>query len=155
MQWLLNLHICKFHPHKIMMIQELFPRDCLECCQRVLAVIPKNNVMYFGDQAHINLSSYITKQNIYYWSRLALVNFMKSLYIKISQIYGVRFLVTALLARVSSDMITYLRHYHISVDMMRSLNQPLMFLVEEIQFQPNSATANTARQSIEVSSVTN
>ena len=65
------LHLdLKFHPYKIMMVQELQERDWLErqaACERMLANVPPGRLLC-SDEAHFHLSGFENKQNFRYWA---------------------------------------------------------------------------------------
>ena len=66
------LHLdLKFHPYKLMVVQELQDRDHeirVACCQDILEDVPANAVLIAGDEAHFHLSGNVNKQNFRYWS---------------------------------------------------------------------------------------
>ena len=66
------LHLdLKFHPYKIMMVQELQERDWHErqaACKRMLANVPPDCLLC-SDKAHFHLSGFVNKQNYRYWAK--------------------------------------------------------------------------------------
>ena len=66
------LHLdLKFHPYKLMVVQELLDRDHeirVTCCQDILEHVPANAALITSDEAHFHLSGYVNKQNFRYWS---------------------------------------------------------------------------------------
>lgn len=61
----------KFHPYKIMMVQELLPCDFehrRHCCQEMLDRIPLNSTFFSSDEAHFHLCGAVNKQNFRYWA---------------------------------------------------------------------------------------
>lgn len=61
----------KMHPYKIVVTQELFPRDLetrTTLCRDLLRNVPRTDVMLFTDEAHFHLSGTVNKQNFRYWS---------------------------------------------------------------------------------------
>jgi hypothetical protein len=67
------LHLdLKFHPYKIMVVQELLQRDWLNrqaACETILKNVPCDAVVLTSDEAHFHLSGYVNKQNFRYWAR--------------------------------------------------------------------------------------
>ena len=65
------LHLdLKFHPYKIMMVQELQERDWHErqaAYERMLANVPPGRLLC-SDEAHLHLSGFVNKQNFLSWA---------------------------------------------------------------------------------------
>ena len=65
------LHLdLKFHPHKIMMFQELQERDWNErqvACESMLADVPPGRLLC-NYEAHFHLSGFVNKKNFLYWA---------------------------------------------------------------------------------------
>ena len=65
------LHLdLKFHPYKIMMVQEIQERDWHErqaACERMLANVSPGRLLC-NDEAHFHLSGFVNKQNFRYWA---------------------------------------------------------------------------------------
>ena len=60
----------KFHPYKIMIVQELQERDWHErqaACKRMFANVPPGRLLC-GDEAHFHLPGSVNKQNFRYWA---------------------------------------------------------------------------------------
>ena len=60
----------KFHPYKIMMVQELQERDWHErqaACERMLANVPPGR-LFCSDEAHFHLSGFVNMKNFRYWA---------------------------------------------------------------------------------------
>jgi hypothetical protein len=60
----------KFHPYKMMVVQELNQRDQVnhsDSCQAILHNVPANDVLS-SDKAHFHLSGCVYKQNFWYWA---------------------------------------------------------------------------------------
>ena len=63
--------VLKFHPYKIMMVQELQERDWHErqtACERMLANVPLGRLLC-SDKAHFHLSGFVNKQNFLHWAK--------------------------------------------------------------------------------------
>jgi hypothetical protein len=61
----------KFHPYKIMVVQELNQRYWVnrsDSCQAILQNVPANDVVLSSDEAHFYLSGCVNKQNFRYWA---------------------------------------------------------------------------------------
>jgi hypothetical protein len=61
----------KFHPYKMMVVQELNQRDWVNCsdsCQAILKNVPANDIVLSSDEAHFHLSGCVNKQNFRYWA---------------------------------------------------------------------------------------
>ena len=60
----------KFHPYKLVVAQELIPRDfdAREAACRALLDLPDDTLVFFSDEAHFHLSGAVNKQNMRYWS---------------------------------------------------------------------------------------
>ncbi|KAF2899282.1 hypothetical protein ILUMI_06893 [Ignelater luminosus] len=57
----------KFHPYKMMVVQELSKRvweNCKSCCNDILQNVPENGVLITSDEAHFNLCGTVNKQNV-------------------------------------------------------------------------------------------
>ena len=68
-QRILHLDL-KFHPYKIMMVQELQECDWHEshaACERMLANVPPGRLLC-SDEAHFHLSGFVNKLNFQYWA---------------------------------------------------------------------------------------
>ena len=65
------LHLdLKFHPYKIMMVQELEECDWHErqaACERMLANVQPGRLIC-TDEAHFHLSGFVNKQDFRYWA---------------------------------------------------------------------------------------
>jgi hypothetical protein len=60
----------KFHPYKMLVVQELNQRNWVNCsdsCQAILKNVPVNDVLS-SDEAHFHLSGCVNKQNFRYWA---------------------------------------------------------------------------------------
>ena len=61
----------KFHPYKMMIVQELSERDWENrraCSNDILQNIPQNALLITSDEAHFHLSGCVNKQNFRYWA---------------------------------------------------------------------------------------
>jgi len=64
--WRILLQELKMHPYKIVVTQELFPRDLetrTTLCRDFLQNVPRTDVLLFTDEAHFHLSGTVNKQN--------------------------------------------------------------------------------------------
>ena len=66
-----NLHLdLKFHPYKIIIVQELQQRDWHErqaACERMLTNVPPGRLLC-SDEAHFHLLGFVNKQDFRYWA---------------------------------------------------------------------------------------
>ena len=61
----------KFHPYKMMIVQELSERDWENrraCANDILQNVPQNALLITSDEAHFHLSGCVNKQNFRYWA---------------------------------------------------------------------------------------
>lgn len=64
-------HDLRFHPYKMVVVQELFERDYenrVRSCANILQNVPEDAVVLFSDEAHFHLSGCVNHQNFRYWS---------------------------------------------------------------------------------------
>lgn len=93
-----RLHLdLKFHPQTMTVVKL---QNRLICCQRLLEVILDNTVVFFSCQFHFHLLGDVSKQIMRNWSKP--VNFKNSFHIVNIWTYIVWFLLTVLLALISS-----------------------------------------------------
>jgi len=63
----------KFHPYKIMIVQQLAEGDFAQCrdfCENALAIltVDANAVVMMSDEAHFHLNGFVNKQNCRFWA---------------------------------------------------------------------------------------
>ena len=70
----------KFHPCKMMIVQELQERDYENrktCSENLLKNLSDNSVLITSDEAYFHLSGFVNKQNFRYWSDQNPLNVME------------------------------------------------------------------------------
>ncbi|GBM92802.1 hypothetical protein AVEN_182694-1 [Araneus ventricosus] len=66
------LHLdLKFHPYKMMMVQEIKDRDWANrsaSSEAILQNVPRDVTLLSGDEAHFHFSGCVEEQNFRYWA---------------------------------------------------------------------------------------
>ena len=153
------LHLdLKFHPYKLMVVQELLDRDHkirVACCQDILEHVPANAVLITSDEALFHLSGYVNKQNFRYWSE----SNQRSLHEK--PLHSKRVTVWCAVANVrvwgpcffeeEENVISVTSSRYVQM-LQNFLKRKLLDLDDNsmVWFQQDSATAHTAKNSMDV-----
>lgn len=61
----------KFHPYKMVLVQELSQQDWqnrCHACELLIGNLPQDALVFFSDEAHFHISGCVNKQNMRYWS---------------------------------------------------------------------------------------
>lgn len=147
----------KFHPYKMMVVQELLERDYenrKNCSEKILEKVSKNSVLITSDEAHFHLNGFVNKQNFRYWSEQNPCNLMEqSLHCKRVTVWCAvgKFGVWGPYFFEENDNC-------VSVNSSRYCEMLLGFLKpklpslgnNDVWFQQDGATAHTAAKSLEI-----